>query len=93
MRLVSEIFERRPQIWVLLGLLFIATGLYLGFDYALIFVYLGVGLVCFAYGVVLYFFLLMEKPKKSNTNTLSPNFIQIGATVAMPSPARDTSED
>ena len=40
MRLVTIVFERIPMVWLLLGLLFIAGGLYLGFDYKLTFVYL-----------------------------------------------------
>jgi hypothetical protein len=93
MQLVSDIFERLPQVWILLGLLFIAGGLYLGFDYSLVFIYLGIGLVCFMYGVVLFFFLLREKPKKSNVSPLSKNFIQIGATVVMPTPTGETAKD
>ena len=93
MRLVSDIFERLPQVWILLGLLFFATGLYLGFEYSLVFVYLGVGLLCFSYGVVLFFFMLREKPKKSNASRLSKNFIQIGATVMMPTPTDEATKD
>ena len=46
MWLPSPIYERVPQFWLLLGLLFFAFGLYLGFDFNLIFVYLGIGLLC-----------------------------------------------
>lgn len=85
MKLVSDIFERLPQVWVLVGLLIISSGLYLGFDYSLIFVYLGVGILCFVYGVALYVMLLLEGPKKSNARPLSRNFISAGAPVAMTS--------
>jgi len=85
MKLVSDIFERLPQVWVLVGLLIISSGLYLGFDYSLIFVYLGVGILCFVYGVALYVMLLLEGPKKSNARPLSRDFISAGATVIMPS--------
>ena len=93
MRLISDIFERLPQVWILLGLLFFATGLYVGFEYSVVFVYLGIGLVCFLYGVLLFFFMLREKPKKTAETALSPNFIQIGATVAMPSPRGETDQE
>jgi uncharacterized membrane protein YhhN len=83
MRLISDVFERLPQVWILLGLLFVATGLYVGFEHSVVFVYLGIGLVCFLYGVLLYIFMLREKPKKTAATALSPNFIQIGATVMM----------
>jgi len=46
MKLTSNIFERLPQAWVLVGLLFISTGLYLGFDFSFVFVYLGIGVIC-----------------------------------------------
>ena len=84
MRLVSDIFERLPQVWLLLGLLFFATGLYLGFDYSLSFVYLMVGTACSLYGVLLFIFMRRENPKRKNPSPLSRNFISAGSTVIMP---------
>jgi hypothetical protein len=46
MWLPTPIYERVPQFWLLLGLLFMTSGTYLGFDYSLSFVYFGVGFVC-----------------------------------------------
>lgn len=46
MWLPTPIYERVPQFWLLLGLLFMSSGTYLGFDYSLSFVYFGVGFVC-----------------------------------------------
>jgi hypothetical protein len=46
MRLITTIFERLPMVWFLLGLLFNAAGLYLGFEYTLAFVYMIVGGFC-----------------------------------------------
>ena len=46
MWLPSPIYDRVPQFWLLLGLLFFAFGLYLGFEFGIIFVYLGIGIVC-----------------------------------------------
>lgn len=91
MKLVSDIFERLPQVWVLVGLLFIATGLYLGFDYSLVFVYLGIGAICFLYGLVLFVLLLLERPGKANARPLSRDFISIGSNVAVP--AADASQE
>ena len=85
MRLFTTIFERIPMVWLLLGLLFIATGLYLGFDYSLSFVYMVVGCFCSAYGLALYVLRRQERPK--STSRLSPNFISAGATVIMPARA------
>ena len=47
----TPVYERIPQFWFLLGLLFFANGLYLGFEIAASFGYIAVGLVCSAYGV------------------------------------------
>ena len=46
MWLPTPIYERIPQFWLLLGLLFMTSGIYLGFDYSLSFVYFGVGFTC-----------------------------------------------
>ena len=46
MWLPDSIYSRVPQFWLLMGLLFFAFGLYLGFEYQLIFVYLGTGAFC-----------------------------------------------
>ena len=89
MRLTTDIFERLPQVWVLVGLLIIATGLYLGFDYSIVFVYLGIGVISFVYGLVLFALLLIEGPKKSKAKPLSRDFISIGATVIVPTPKAD----
>jgi hypothetical protein len=42
----TPVYERIPQFWLLLGLLFMSSGTYLGFDYSLSFVYFGVGFAC-----------------------------------------------
>ena len=51
MWLPTPIYERLPQFWLLLGLLFMASGVFLGFEYWMSFVYLGVGLVCCVWSV------------------------------------------
>lgn len=45
MWLPSSIYERIPQFWLLMGLMFFAFGLYLGFEYQLIFAYLALGVL------------------------------------------------
>ena len=44
----TTIYERIPQFWLLMGLMFFAFGLYLGFEYQLIFAYLALGALCIA---------------------------------------------
>ncbi len=50
MWLPTPVYERVPQFWFLMGLLFIANGLYLGIDFPISLVYVAVGSICCAYG-------------------------------------------
>ena len=84
MRLFTPIFERLPMVWILIGLLFNATGLYLGFEYSLSFGYMIVGWLCCAYGLALFVFRLRERPRTSAATRLSQEFISAGSTVIMP---------
>jgi hypothetical protein len=63
MWLPTPIYERIPQFWFLLGLLFISTGLYLGFEFALSFWYIAVGLSCCAYGVGIFLVRLTHRQR------------------------------
>jgi hypothetical protein len=51
MWLPTSLYERVPQFWLLLGLLFMITGLYLGLEYNMAFLYVGVGAACMLWGV------------------------------------------
>ena len=55
MWLPTPIYERVPHFWLLLGLLFISSGTYLGFESTMAFVYIGVGFFCIAWsaGIVI----------------------------------------
>jgi len=50
MWLPTPVYERIPQFWFLLGLLFVANGLYLGLDIPISFGYIGIGSACCIYG-------------------------------------------
>jgi len=80
----APIYERVPGVWVLLGLLFIAAGLFLGFEFTLSFVYMMVGLFCCALGAALFLFRLRERPRSSDKTRLSPNFVSTGAMQVAP---------
>ncbi len=80
----APIYERVPGVWVLLGLLFIAAGLFLGFEFTLSFVYMLVGLFCCAFGSALFLFRLREHPRSSTDRRLSPNFVSAGTIQATP---------
>jgi len=82
----AQLVERVPMVWVLVGLLFISSGLYLGFDYSMSFVYMIVGLFCFAFGIALFGLRLSERPRTPTRTRLSPNFISAGASDVNPAP-------
>lgn len=73
---LNNLIERAPLVWLLLGLLIISGGLYLGFDNALSFVYMVVGGFCSVYGIVLSIFLALEKPRAAPPRPLSREFIK-----------------
>lgn len=54
MWLPTPVYERLPQFWLLLGLLFMSTGTYLGFDYDLSFLYFAVGLACVVWSIAIF---------------------------------------
>lgn len=83
-KMINDLIERAPMVWLLLGLLIISGGLYLGFDNSLSFVYLFVGGFCAVYGIVLFIFLAFEKPHKASPRPLSRDFISAGSAVAAP---------
>jgi hypothetical protein len=51
MWLPTPLYERVPQFWLLLGLLFMIAGLYLGIEYNIAFLYVGVGAACVLWGI------------------------------------------
>jgi len=51
MWLPTPLYERVPQFWFLLGLLFVASGLYLGFHFPIALAYIAIGFICSTYGV------------------------------------------
>jgi hypothetical protein len=51
MWLPTPLYEPIPQYWFLLGLLFIANGLYIGLDIAFSLASIAVGFGCCVYGV------------------------------------------
>ena len=89
----APLYERVPLVWILVGLLFNSSGLYLGFDNAFSFVYMIVGMFCFAFGVALFALRLRERPRAPEKTRLSPNFISAGATQVLAVPNNDNSQD
>lgn len=46
MWLPTPIYERTPQLWLLMAVLFVVLGAYIGFDYALTYFYMLLGIIC-----------------------------------------------
>lgn len=46
MRLPESVYKRLPQFWLLLGVLFIVTGVFLGTDYPVTYIYFALGVAC-----------------------------------------------
>ena len=54
MWLPIPIYERMPQVWLLLGLMLMYSGIYLTFDYTLSYLYSGAGLICFTWSTWIF---------------------------------------
>ncbi len=71
MQIPSFIQDRLPQFWLLLGLLFLATGTYLGFDYPVTFLYFAVGIVCIFWS----FCIVVLRPRKPEYTWTEPESV------------------
>ncbi len=54
MFLPESIYNRIPQVWILMGLMFFSCGLYLGFEYKMIWIYLVMGTISLLRGIWVY---------------------------------------
>lgn len=69
MWLPTPVYERLPQFWLLVGLLFIAGGMYLGFDYKFSSWYFVIGVLSIIWGIVL--FVIRARRKGESTQPAS----------------------
>ena len=69
----TPIYERIPQFWLLLGLLFMSSGTYLGFDYKLSLLYFGVGFACSVWSLCIFTMRLKYRgqPSQSEASEIS----------------------
>jgi len=54
MWLPKKIYERVPQYWLILGLLFMSSGLYFGFNDSMTKFYFGTGVVCCLFSMAVF---------------------------------------
>jgi hypothetical protein len=72
MWLPTPVYKRIPQFWFLIGLLFMANGLYLGLDIPVSFGYIAVGFVCCFYGVGVAVFRIKYRRDKQENHDSTP---------------------
>ncbi len=63
MWLPTPAYERIPQFYVLLGMLFFANGLYLGVEFEITLYYLGAGITSFLYGISVFMTRLIRRQR------------------------------
>jgi hypothetical protein len=51
MWLPTPIYERTPQLWLLMAVLFVVLAAYIGFDYVFTYLYIVLGIVCGIRGI------------------------------------------
>lgn len=64
--LPKPVYDRAPLYWLLLGLLLIGVGAYLGFQVRMMYLYVGggFGFCCLAWSLFIYWRRDLPKPKK-----------------------------
>ena len=68
MRLPESVYKRLPQFWLLLGVLFIVTGAFLGTDYPVTYIYFALGVIC----VFWSFCIVALRPRKPEYSWTEP---------------------
>lgn len=71
MWLPTAIYERVPQVYLLIGLLLITDGLYLGFEYPIAFWYIGVGLFSCFWSLGIFLTRVAARKKRQLDQTVS----------------------
>ena len=72
---LTPVYERIPLVWVLVGLLLNATGLWLGFEFTMSFVYMVVGWFCCGFGLAMFALRFRNRASHKSTTRLAPGFV------------------
>lgn len=91
MWLPIPIYERMPQVWLLLGLMLMYSGIYLTFDYTLSYLYSGAGFICAAWGVWIFSRRVAAR-KKAATQASVPLAAATDAQTEQPQPEQKQPE-
>ncbi len=68
MKLPASVYKRLPQFWLLLGVLFIVTGVLLGTEYPVTYIYFALGVAC----VFWSFCIVALRPRKPDYTWTEP---------------------
>lgn len=68
----TPVYERIPHFYFLAGLLFMTDGLYLGFENAFSFYYIGFGVLSCAYGVGIRVMRIKYRQARPTTESMAP---------------------
>ncbi len=69
MRLPESVYERLPQVWLLLGFLFIVTGVLLGTEFPVTYIYFALGVACIFWS----FCIVVLRPRKPEYTWTEPS--------------------
>ena len=84
MWLPTPVYERLPQFFLLLGLLFVSNGLYVGFEFAIAFVYIGFGIWCSTYGVGIFIVRMVRRSQPATADAANDSEIEESVAAANP---------
>jgi len=87
MQIPSFIQDRLSQFWLLLGVLFLVTGVFLGTDYPVTYIYFALGIACVFWG----FCIVVLRPRKPEYSWTEPASVADQNPVTDQSPVADQS--
>ena len=65
----TPVYERTPHAWLVIGLVFMSSGLYLGFSYSWSYFYFCVGVACCLFSMWVFSMRLHYRSRKSSKPT------------------------
>ena len=73
MWLPTKLYERLPLWWILVGLVFMLSSLYLGLDYGAAYGYLGLGVACSVFGLIITLWRSQHRNDKNANEQPTPD--------------------
>ena len=86
MRLPESVYERLPQFWLLLGFLFIVTGVLLGTEFPVTYIYFALGVACIFWS----FCIVALRPRKPDYAWTEPTSVADQSTSSEENPLKQS---